>query len=339
MPLQISPIPYRGDVYLNQGITSAGNSIGDGLESMMKRMKQTKAVRTMAVDGLGMDPDAVDKMSLEEVQGHLQGAAVKNAQAEANARRMMEEAHGDYYRRFNLKAANEDRFSDAVNQYLQPQPMGPGEQGPPATPKLDPQALMMLEAKAGTLDPDKAMQYMKQLGGGTENAGPVFFEDPTSHKRFAVRGNTMMDSGFNPAEMMNTLPTQNVTDAQGGVHTAVINPKTGTPTILKSISPGMTDADKSKLKRDYLRMHASLVSSKAQWAMDKNGKEDPELAAPYNEEIKKVENSMRELDQPAAPSGAAGQAVITKAAFKKGDRVKQNGVTYEFDGTNWSPAK
>lgn len=64
---------------LAQGISSAGDSIGKGIEAMVAKTKALKATRAMAVDGLGMDPDQVDGMSLPQLQGMMAGGALKRS--------------------------------------------------------------------------------------------------------------------------------------------------------------------------------------------------------------------------------------------------------------------
>jgi hypothetical protein len=61
----------RGADYLFQGISQAGASVGEMIAQMKQRARQTTAMRSMAVDGLGMDPDQVDKMSLPQLTGTL----------------------------------------------------------------------------------------------------------------------------------------------------------------------------------------------------------------------------------------------------------------------------
>lgn len=85
MPYAPGVVDRSGEI-LAGGITSAANTISDTIDKYSQITRQTKAYRTMAVDGLGMDPDEVDKMSLPQLQGHMQGVAVKNAQAEQQAK-------------------------------------------------------------------------------------------------------------------------------------------------------------------------------------------------------------------------------------------------------------
>jgi hypothetical protein len=59
---------------------------------MSANLKKAKAYRTMAVDALGMEPDAVDKMSLPELEGHFQAQAVQSLMEQRKAQAQEREA-------------------------------------------------------------------------------------------------------------------------------------------------------------------------------------------------------------------------------------------------------
>jgi hypothetical protein len=319
MPLNIAPVPYRGDQYLFQGISGAGGSIAEGIESMTKRLRQTKAMRTMAVDGMGMDPDKVDGMTPEQIQGIMQGIAVRTQQAQAKAQMEMEQAHANYYNRFNQKADREDNFSSAVNQFMQPHPMAPGDQGPPApAPKLDPQTLMRLEAQAGTLDPDKAMQYMKQLQdqNGTDN--PLTF-DTTSVPNATIvktkKGNEFQVLRNNDGTAPDAPPGyQMVGDGKGTWKAVKLNPG------------DMTATDRAKLQAQYEKNIDGLIQSYS------FAKGDPEMEGLIKERIGAHRKAITDLQAPAAGTnapakgGAADPGRKAMGGYKIG--TKYAGLTY-----------
>lgn len=325
MPLNIAPVPYRGDQYLFQGISGAGQNIAEGIEGMTKRLRQTKAMRTMAVDGMGMDPDKVDNMTPEQIQGIMQGMAVKNAQKEAAARVEMEQAHAQYFKRFNLKADAEGRFSDEVNQYMQPQPpapMAPGDQGPqqPAQmPNLDPQTLMRLEAKAGTLDPDKAMQYMKQLQGGATQTPTMFDEDPVTGSRFARHNGSIMPSGMDPKMIAASGPQTSADDNfyfDGKKWNTLKNKE-------------MTDADKAKLMASRESEIDKLVIAKQ--TSKANGTLAPEDLEEINGRIARHTKAIEALDTATPGQPAAAKQMtpdLAKQYLQKagGDKNKARGL-------------
>lgn len=335
MPLQIAPVPYRGDQYLAQGISSAGQNIAEGIEGMTKRLRQTKAMRTMAVDGMGMDPDKVDNMTPEQIQGIMQGMAVKNAQAEAQARRQMEQAHADYFHRFNQKAAAEDRFSSAVNDYMQPPVPNTGNplQQPPSgdigrdmmnapdptgvmqqmtQPRtLDPQTLMRLEAQAGTLDPDKAMQYMKQLNEGPGADNPMVYDNTSVPNATVIRrkkGNEFQVLRNNDGTAPDAPPGyQMVGDGKGGWKAVKLN--TG------DLSAG----DRTKYQAQYEKNIDSLIQSYS------FAKGDPEMETLIKGRIAAHQKAIEDLQTPAAPAKPAAGAKAL-GGYKIG--TKYAGLTY-----------
>lgn len=331
MPLQISPVPYRGDQYLFQGISSAGQGIAEGIEGMTKRLRQTKAMRTMAVDGMGMDPDKVDNMTPEQIQGIMQGMAVKNAQSEAQARVQMEKAHADYFQRFNQKQDAEGRFSDAVNQFMQPQPaapMAPGDQGPPAPPtmpKLDPQTLMRLEAQAGTLDPDKAMQYMKQMGGGADADNPLIFDNTSVPNATVVKtkkGNefqVLRNNDGTPPD----APTgyQMVGDGKGAWKAVKLNPA------------DMTAGEKARLQMQ----HEKGIDDLAKSLPFASG--DPEMMAILKGRMASHQTAINDLyggkGAPATTPGTPQPMPANKADLQSGTLYQTGKGPATWDGTQF----
>lgn len=117
-----------------------GSNVGidDAIDQTQQQLKQQKAYRMMATDGLGMDPDAVSRMSLNELRGRFQGMAMAAGQREAAARLMKDAAetqmylgHNDYFKqRGQLEAAeaaqrlmamkNMDKYNALVSNATRP---------------------------------------------------------------------------------------------------------------------------------------------------------------------------------------------------------------------------
>ncbi len=85
MDTGIPIVPNRSGEILAQGVSGAASTIADTITQLSQRMRQTKAFRQMAVDGLGMDEEQVDRMSLPQLQGMMQGVALKSEQAQRQA--------------------------------------------------------------------------------------------------------------------------------------------------------------------------------------------------------------------------------------------------------------
>jgi len=256
------PIPEnRSGEILAQGISGATSNLADTILQLGQLHKQTKAFRTMAIDGLGMDPDTVDRMSLPELQGTMQGMALKSAQQErqANIQYMME--HGNYFRqRGQLEAAdaarvqagldaNKRAMADIAQEtQLQPQP-GFGVintmMNGAVQPQLDRNRLLNIYAKEGALTPD---MMMKLSGIDGENGSEIKFqEDPVTGRRFGTFGKSIMDSGIDPKMMPAGGVVQSILDEEGNeVGKGTINPKTGAIQILshgpKTLPAGFSNA-------------------------------------------------------------------------------------------------
>lgn len=109
-------IPIQPDVsgqILGAGISNAALNAQGSLSQLIQQAsatsKQAKAYRAMAVDGLGMDPDQVNRMSLPELQGHMQAMAVRTQQQETQARTARELASAAYMQ-------SESESADALGQ-------------------------------------------------------------------------------------------------------------------------------------------------------------------------------------------------------------------------------
>ena len=85
MDTGIPIVPNRSGEILAQGVSGAASTIADTITQLSQRMRQTKAFRQMAIDGLNMNEEEVDRMSLPQLQGKMQGVALKSEQAQRQA--------------------------------------------------------------------------------------------------------------------------------------------------------------------------------------------------------------------------------------------------------------
>lgn len=233
-------IPYRGDAYLYGGISSAGQGLAQGIEQMAQNLRQAKAYRAMAVDGLGMDPDQVDKMSLGELQGHMQAQAVKSAMANQAAQAQERQARAAELMMRNEEAQAWPEFAKALMEQgpsgaaataapaaspeeqdlgnaqaptSNVQPGAPGSAGPAVAPdggagnRFSPQAIMGAMTKMGSTNPRLAAAMARTLipqmmNGGTAT-GPQGWMSPAGNP-FVYMGHTLMPDrpGFDPSTMM-----------------------------------------------------------------------------------------------------------------------------------------
>lgn len=84
MPYAPYAVNHSGMI-LAGGISSAGNSIVNRIDQHTAEMKRLKAFRAMAVDGLGMDPEQVDQMDADTLQGKLEAVAIRSQRERESA--------------------------------------------------------------------------------------------------------------------------------------------------------------------------------------------------------------------------------------------------------------
>lgn len=166
---------------LAQGITGAAGSISDSITQAGALHKKLKAYRAMAVDGLGLDPEQVDKMSLGDLEGKFQAVALKST-----VQQMMEKKSAfDANQRANAEVArrtqpvgipsqggfNVNDFMMAQNlapagRALDPsqfmQPAGPAQANVRMPAALTDQDLLGIYARAGALDPQMVDTFIRQ---------------------------------------------------------------------------------------------------------------------------------------------------------------------------------
>lgn len=174
-------MPYAPTVNNNsgqimaQGIMGAGASITDAITKHTAETKKLKAYRAMAVDGLGLDAEEVDKMDLPTLEGKMQSLAVKNVMGQMQQRQQQAQfAQQDQQMQMDAAGRQKQEFDYQQQQRTagaammkDPALNGVGPTGP-VQPDFSPQNIMGAAARAGVvLDPEKVMAIM-QRGGNTQ---------------------------------------------------------------------------------------------------------------------------------------------------------------------------
>lgn len=240
MPYNPSVNDNSGQI-LAQGISGAGQSISEAIDTYTQRARQTKAYRQMAVDGLGLDPDDVDKMSLSTLQGKMQGMALKaaNQQRQAQTQDLLSQIQqrvgignrqqaqadalnqkGAAWQRF-VQSQGNDGGADASGLPTNPLAQaGPGGmdtstamgviRGAPTGPApadgggFDPVGMMRKMTAAG-VDPKDALENVKAMMAAGQMGGGApqtnFAEDPITGFRALINGKTTTPTGVNPAKV------------------------------------------------------------------------------------------------------------------------------------------
>lgn len=246
----------RGSDYIAQAGIQAGQSIAEGIKGMRQRLLQTQAMRSMAVQGLGMDPDQVDKMNLNQLQGTLAGAALKrsNVGQQLEQQLMAEKTKGAALERTIMEgdqAAMQrlQAIRQARTQASLPAPGAPGSPGGPDGPPnpnvrpydaSDPRTMMedmntagvrpqigyqMMEsaraaAQAHRYEAQGNMYDARAAGNGNGDQPIVPQTLPGGYVGFRLPGSNQMDI----RQDMSAGPQANqVEDEQGNVAGTVIN--------------------------------------------------------------------------------------------------------------------
>lgn len=177
---------------LQQGIENGAQGLAAGISAMGANLKKLKAFRQMAVDGMDMDPDQVDHMTAEQIQGHMQGVAWQNTQQEHEAK--MKEILAQAADRQNTidEAEALGKIAPNISAWQQDHP---GEQ-------IDPTSMFGMFAGAKVSPRVQGAIMSKLLPGMIGNdGGPMnFTEDPVSGFRFATKGKIVQPSGVNPGK-------------------------------------------------------------------------------------------------------------------------------------------
>lgn len=127
------------------GISSAGSSIVQAIEKSQAESKRLKAFRAMAVDGLGMNPDEVDAMDADTLQGKLEAVAVR---AQHNRAEM--EVENQLYQEMQRRAGAD--FQQRLTQGGTITPQSITEAAAASGYQLPPQLLTQLMRETETVD-------------------------------------------------------------------------------------------------------------------------------------------------------------------------------------------
>lgn len=243
----------QGNRAMFAGITSAGNSIAGGIERSQAETKRLKAFRAMAVDGLGLDPDEVDNLDADTLQGKMEAVAIKSAME----RRQREQEDQDYERAQRA----------AATQFQSRLTLPAGTAGPPAPLTSD----RILSAAADTgyqLDPRTIAQFARE--NEAVNWGDVM---PRPFEIDGVKGAVGKSGQFQflPSATPDSLQAVPVLDEEGNVMDwRVPTAKGGTAALPRRTPKTLPDSYNSRL---------ALLQDELSAAETNAGKSEAELKA------------------------------------------------------------
>lgn len=280
---------------LAAGISSAGNSIADGITEHTKQAKKLKALQGSAVDIFGMDKDKVAQMSAEDLQQQLGDSIIKQQMERAAAAEQRQQQDQEF--QMTQRAAGQ-QFQKQLS------PMPPGMEGPEQP--LSPQRLMAAAAQTGyQLDPRVIAQFAQegQQGGLPEgmtvDGVPLLVSKRTG--KFEVR-----------PDYLAKLNAENKTKADPSL-------------ILSRRTKALADWEKlvSPVEENLRRAESNLKNSKLK-----------AYHPQYEADIKTLTGKLRQLtaERPRfdgeddAPAAAEAAAKPAQGGYKIGTRY--SGLTY-----------
>lgn len=173
----------RSGEILAAGITQGTNTLAGSIIQLSKDLKRTKALKQVALDVFGMEPDEVDNMTLPQLEGKVTGLAVQHQKQQVD------------------QANAQARFRDSLGAMMQPQPANYVEQNPAmVTPQIGAEQVMRAGLETGALDPATALRVMDQ------RQNPTPWQSPSGND-YVVHGNSILrDTQFDPNMFMSPGP-------------------------------------------------------------------------------------------------------------------------------------
>jgi hypothetical protein len=332
---QVPELALRGMEALGQGAAGAGAAIGSGIEKRLDESKRLntagKAAKTF-LDALidASDDDDTNKSMRKEANKGLSSTdaiAAMTGKLQAQGYATAQAHFKEVMLRLTGQKAQNENLAKAPAFYQEAAGYGtaPGDVPFDATPAeferrtapLDVRALMAAAGKTGYNPGNQVDDLLRALKTAQAESGPPIIDQvdlPYGRKGAVLRGSKDLKTFEDPKAL---TQAEEMVDTEGNVigHRVPIGNGRFTFRPLKA-GP---DSEAHPL------LHPGTGQPIPGWVVI-NGK-------PVD-----VRTIMEKagLQPPGAP--AAG-APAKPAQFKKGDKVKQNGVTYEFDGKDWTAVK
>lgn len=337
----------RANEMMMGNINTAANGISAAIERNLTEAKKLKAYRAMAVDGLGMDPDQVDQLDVDTLEGKFRAEVLRRDQQRAGRE---EEA----YQRSVRDRENEQVFTRALGMAANPDPaqLPPGmleqyvtgEQpqfsmtdapgGASAPQPLDVNRILNIAGASGvSLKPETVARMIAEHTGGK-----TFFNstDPMTADVPGVPGAKRVVLGPNQSSIIRTgteLP-EGVADVPG--YKAVSDGKGGVK-YLPLKSSELTDEDRIKYRLQNEKGIDELVKSLSLAAGDDvtTGIIKARIAA-HQKAIDDLAPPGAS-SKPAAPRGAGSSAPA--AALNGRVRVQKGGKIFTVPAEQLEAAK
>lgn len=220
-----------------RGLEHLGEGIGKAIEAKKQRGQLAKSLRQTLSVAYPERKDEFATMGLPELQGTLEGEAVKSANAKAALHEsLQQEQLAEVMDRRRSRAALPDLYRSLAGAGQAPEevpsPLGNAEFDRRTRP-LDSRTLFESLGRSGApVDVRDAADLAGALERGRGDAAlgePKFYEDPVSGERFSVFGKSMASSGTNPAKVRDKTAIPKVVVSE--------DPITGEPRVSWTGSP------------------------------------------------------------------------------------------------------
>jgi vacuolar-type H+-ATPase subunit I/STV1 len=324
-------ITYTGGESIARGIESLGQSVGQGLAKLQENSQKAKSLRQVVK---AYNPDLpTDHMSLGDLEGMVQGEAIKQAQRTQSLAEQLKQEQlavqkghltlsqqqqayhqspdnpANVYQGSlskQLEAGINDRKESAnrlenFNRAMSDEAKRLGQIGL----NLNANDVMRLAAQTGTLgdqNVDRVLSAQTRWGGdGGGSLADVlkedFTEDPETGQRFVKYGKQILPSGARPITgQMDAVP---VRDADGKTISYVRQDGRGRMVSVNPMERAMTAQDRSRLRKDIQEAELMLPGIK-----------DPAEKKRHQEDI----DAMRSQLRGETTTSAAGSPNGTKPA-------------------------
>lgn len=311
-------VDHRGE-YFNQAITQGFESLAAGIEKAQAKHKENKAYSQLA-ETLGLDPKHSTKQD-------VQAAMLKNEILQSRADQQRQQSARAGMARLMQGFNNLRQGGPDVNAVLA-QGRGPIA-NPPMQPPMSPGDALAtsLAANPEVLADDKTTTTAGNLAKLISSMGQDGVSvDPGTGLPLLRNGNNTRV--INPAWLRqppdpNTARKIDLPDGGGSVF------RIGNT----DVNPRDVIGNDSIPQTGKFPKGAKITQQDGKdVVVYQDGSFTPISNPPAN-----TQNAFDQIENAARGGTAAPAKSSTDENFSKGDRVEQNGVTYEYDGENWNP--
>lgn len=325
----------RSGELLGRGISSAGASVGAGLQKMLEERKQkakeTKVLRQAFKTFMPDRADEFETMGHEELKGQLLGIQMQEKARGEQSKQAEEASRLDYYKsrqaEAELQRAKTKQGMEAESRFalLNGAELPEGAEGPPRAPAMEGQRILRNASQAGIGPEEMArlatgLAHVKNMDGAS---APQVFKGPNG-RDFVVHGNSISPAGIDPEFLKEFGKLQGLVDEDGNVIAyGAMGPK-GETKIIKATDAKDAQAAASTRKtntEDLLKRQEALrkIEGGIRYWYESQNLKDEKGKQPKSTLTALVKQKM-DLMHPEAAEGKVGKVEGSKLS---GSQVEQ----------------